>query len=374
MNVLALQCSGVNNLNLVKFSKPNVADDSALLKIKYCGICGTDLHGIEGKRAINFPFIPGHEITATIDSLGKDAGKFIKVYGGEKLNIGDRVTINPRIVCGKCYYCKNFPNNQEMCLNAITATSIGSNHYPHLFGGWAEYIYISPGSEIIKIPENLKDELAVLIEPYSCAVGCVDRYSSTHNWKIGDAFSINDPIAIYGIGAIGLFMVAAFHLAGAKKIIAIDKDMERLALAKEFGASHTINILSTHTNERIEIIRKLTDNLGAGVVVEACGVPITINEGIQALRRGGYFYEIGHLLDAGMAKIDPQYVCRNEIKILGHYAYPSSLTMLQTAKLLDKHELPYEKLVKFFDLDKYADVIFNKKTNNAIKPVFKCDI
>jgi len=105
--VKALQCSGPNKLDLVKFPKPVPDDDSALLKIKYCGICGSDLHGIEGKRSIKHPFIPGHEIVAVVDALGKNANRTINCFGGDKLEIGDRVTVNPRIVCGKCYYCTN---------------------------------------------------------------------------------------------------------------------------------------------------------------------------------------------------------------------------------------------------------------------------
>lgn len=370
MEILALQCTGKNKLELTKFEKPEPKHDSALLKIKLSGICGTDIHGIEGKRSVKFPFIPGHEIVAFVDSFGKDANKYIKLINGSEIKIGDRVTVNPRIVCGKCYYCNNFPMNQEMCINSKTATSIGSSNYPHLFGGWAEYLYLLPGSEIIKLPDNLSDKNATLIEPYTCAVGCVDRYRHIHNWTAGDAFEINDTVVIYGVGAIGMLMVAGFYLAGAKNIIAIDTIKEKLSLAKEFGANYTINVLDTSSNERITIIKELTEGLGAGVVIESCGVTEVINEGISVLKRRGILFEIGHLLDAGEARINPYILCRNEIQILGHYAYPSSLSMLFAAKLLEKNELSYEKLLKFFRLDQYQEVIFDKKTENAIKPAF----
>ncbi len=116
MEVLALQCSGVNKLELVKFQKPEPSDDCVLLKISMCGICGPDIHGIEGKRTVNFPFIPGHEIVATVDSMGENANKSIKTIGGTEFKVDDRVTINPRIVCGKCYYCQNIPQHQECVL------------------------------------------------------------------------------------------------------------------------------------------------------------------------------------------------------------------------------------------------------------------
>ena len=119
MEVLALQCTGVNKLELTKFEKPEPASDCALLKIKMSGICGTDVHGIEGKRSVKFPFIPGHEIVAFVDSLGKDAKKFIKIINCPEINIGDRVTINPRIVCGKCYYCTNSVSYTHLTLPTI---------------------------------------------------------------------------------------------------------------------------------------------------------------------------------------------------------------------------------------------------------------
>ena len=370
MKVKALQCSGKNLLELVEFNKPEPGDDSAVLKVKTCGICGTDLHGIEGKRNVKYPFIPGHEIVATVDSVGRDSNKFIKTIGGTDFKIGDRVTINPRIVCGKCYYCKKFPAYQEMCINSITATSIGSKDYPYLLGGFSEYLYVLPGSEIIKLPVGLSDQVATLIEPFSVAVGLIDRYKCIHDWIAGDAFKINDTIVVYGVGAIGLLMIAGFHLAGAEKIVAVDTQGDRLRLSEEFGATKTIDVTSTCVNERIEIIKGITEDIGAGIVIESCGVPEVINEGIKSLKRRGILFEVGHLLDAGEAKIDPFIICRNEIRILGHYAYPSSQTMLYTAKLLQKCDLPYENLLKFFKLEQFEEVIFGNKKGSAIKPAF----
>lgn len=371
MKVSALQCSGVNKLELVEFNKPEPLEDAAILKINLCGICGTDIHAIEGKRTIKFPFIPGHEIVARVDSMGKNANKFIKTIGGDEFNVGDSVTINPRITCGKCYYCKNFPQYQELCMGVLTFSSIGSSKYPHLFGGWAEYLYVLPGSEIIKLPENLSDEIATLIEPYACVVGCIDRYRKDHDWISGDAFSINEAIVIYGAGAMGMLMLAGFYLAGARKIIVLDTNQERLNLAKEFGATYNINVSLTTTEERIKRIKDITNGLGVGVVIEACGVPEIINEGIKLLRRKGHFYELGSVLDGVTAKVDPYYICRNEIKIQGYYAYPSSQCFLYAAKLLAENKLPYKKLLQFFNLAQYRDVIFNKKINNAAKTVFR---
>jgi len=319
MKVKALQCYGANQLKLVEFNKPVPDEDSAMLKIELCGICGSDIHGIDGK----------------------------------------------------CYYCKNFPSLQELCLNTITSTGIGSGTYPHLFGGWAEYIYVLPNSELIKLPDSLPSEIAVLTEPFTCAVGCVDRYKREHAWVSGDAFSINDTVVVYGVGAVGILMVAAFYLAGAKQIIAVDVNPDRLLLSLEFGATHILDPSKLEVSQRIKAVMDLTDGLGAGIVIEACGSPDTISEGINMLRRRGKLFELGHAFYAGFAEIDPYIICRNEIEVLGYYAYPSSNSMLSAVELLNDHKLPYEKLTKFFRLNNFMEVIFEKNTGGAVKPVFK---
>ena len=355
--VRALQCVGINNLELTEFDYPSVEEDCALLKIHRCGICGTDLHGIHGLRDMKYPFIPGHELVATVVDMGRRANKTIKTFGGTPFQIGDRVTINPRIVCGSCFYCQNIPQRPEMCINARTYnSSITSDIPPYLFGGWAEYMYVLPGSEIIKVPDGLSDDRAVLAEPFACAIGCIDRYQREHDWIVGDAFAIEGTVVVYGVGAIGMLMIAAFHLCGAKKIIAVDMIDEKLGLAKEFGATDTINADNSSFEERYEIVKSLTDGIGAHIVIEACGVPSVITEGVKMLRRGGKLFVVGHLLKSKPAEIDPQKICRNELEILGNYAYPSSNYFYQAFHILSEGRLQYDKMtlgIPFLESKKY---------------------
>ena len=371
MKVKALQAIGINKVELTTFPKPVVEEDSILIKNLYCGVCGTDLHGIQGKRSIRFPIIPGHELVGVVEDIGSKALLRTRVFGGD-LSIGDLVTINPRILCGKCYYCQNLPGRPEMCMGAKTYNStIRSDEPPHLFGGWAEYIYILPGSEIIKLPTDLDPEIAALAEPFACAIGMLDRYQKKHEYMYGDGFEIDREVVVIGAGAIGMFSISAFHLAGAGRIIAIDLIEEKLSLAKKFGATDVINGSDTTAEERIRRVRELSDGLGASIVVESCGVPSCIGEGIQMLRRGGIFFELGHLVKTPPAEIDPLKVCRDELEILGNYAYPSSQYLAYAAKLLKEYRLPYKKLLKSFVLEEFQDVLFSDKTKNIVKTVFK---
>jgi len=357
---------------LAEFPFPSLADDAVLLENLYCGICGTDVHGIEGKRSIRFPIIPGHELVSKVAEIGHRAPETIKVFGAGRLAEGDLVTINPRIVCGECYYCRSLPGRPELCMGARTYnSSIRSDEPPHLFGGWAEYIYILPRSELVKLPDGIDPETAVLTEPLACSVGMLDRYRRDHDWVTGDAFAVNRSVVVFGAGAIGLLAAACFHLSGATRIIAVDVVPERLELAKRFGVEITIDAASTTREERVALVRDACEGLGPEIVVEACGVPETIGEGVEMLRRGGKLFELGHLVRTGPASIDPLLVCRNEIEILGNYAYRSSNCLACAARILAEGKLPYRELVKSFPMKDYREVLFGGRAAEAVKPAFK---
>lgn len=368
MKVKALQCVGVSRLELTEFDLPRVEDDCALLRVHVCGICGTDMNGIRGMRGMKFPFIPGHELVATVARMGENAHRMIKTFGGSPFRTEDRVSINPRIVCGTCFYCQNLPGRPEMCINARTYnSSITSDTPPHLFGGWAEYMYVLPGSEIIKIPEGLSNDLAALAEPFACALGCLDRYQSEHDWIPGDAFAVKETVVVFGVGAIGMLIVAGFHFLGAKSIVAVDLSQKKLDLAREFGATHTLNAAESTAEDRISFVNELTKGLGASIVVEACGVPDVLNEGVEMLRRGGKLFVLGHLLETKPAKIDPRKVCRDEIEILGNYAYRSSNYFFRAFQILAEGKLPYHKLISKMTLLEARDRILSDRMPEAVK-------
>ena len=131
--VRAIECTGVRTLRLADYPRQEMTDDSILLAVRRAGVCGTDLEGIKGHRTLRFPVIPGHEVAAVVEHIGANALSRSRVLGASTLKVGDRVTINPRIVCGQCHYCRNLPGHQEMCLKASTyGSSLGSAEKPHL--------------------------------------------------------------------------------------------------------------------------------------------------------------------------------------------------------------------------------------------------
>jgi L-iditol 2-dehydrogenase len=366
--VKAVECTDVGVLRLAEYPKPEVADDGMLLRVVRAGVCGTDLEGIKGHRTLRFPVIPGHEISAVVEEIGSEAHKHIRVFGAESLKTGDRVTINPRIVCGKCHYCQEQPGRQEMCLKASTyGSSLGSAQPPHILGGWANYQYLLPGSEVILLPEELSDDLAVLTEPLAVAVGLVDRFGQVHDRLAGDGFGLNRTVVVFGAGAIGILTAAAVSLAGAAQVIMVDLVDKKLALSKSFGVTHTVNPRKASVED---MVKELTGGLGADIVVEACGSPQVIGQAVKLLRRGGTLFEVGHLANVGMAEIDPHFVCRNEIAIQGYYAYPTSGTLAYAAKILAAHAFPYEQLTHTEPIENYDCVFDEELRRKAAKIVF----
>jgi len=371
MSVRALEAAGSNRLVLRKFPRPAVADDALLIKVICCGVCGTDLANISGKRSLPFPVIPGHEVVGIVDEVGAKALAGMKVFGGE-VSVGDLVAVNPRIECGRCYYCQNFPDHPTMCTGGRSYNStITSADPPHLFGGWAECMYILPNSSIAKLPGGIDPEVAALTEPFACAVTVLDRYQKERISARGDTWGVSEAVIVYGVGAIGMLMVAGFHLAGAKRLIVVDTDEDKLQLATKFGATEAINARTTSPENRIAIVREHTEGLGAGVAVEACGVPEVLGEAVRLLRRGGILYEMGHASSTRPAEIDPHAVCRNEITITGSYAYASTQCFVRAAKVLHEGALPYKELVCSFPLDEYEKVLFGKREKRPVKNVFR---
>ncbi len=364
--VRAIECTGVRMLRLAEYPLPEVAEDAMLLAVRRAGVCGTDLEGIKGHRTLRFPVIPGHEIAAVVERIGATALRHSRVFGADTLREGDRVTINPRIVCGQCHFCRQMPERQEMCLHASTyGSSLGSAQPPHLLGAWGEYLYLHPGSELIKLPDALSDDLAVLSEPLAVAVGMVDRYRRRQAWLAGDGFGLQRSVLVFGAGAIGILTAAAFSLAGAGPVIMVDVEDTRLALSRQFGVTHTFNAISNPPTP--EAVQALTGGLGVDLAVEACGVPRVIGQALSLLRRGGTLFETGHLANVGLAEIDPHTVCRNELEILGYYAYPTSQTIAYAVSLLAAHAFPYEALLYGMPLDEYARVLEDNRRTGAVK-------
>ena len=334
-----------------RFPIPEITADSALVRMLGSAICGTDKHMYAGQTnlglpgaIVSFPVIPGHENLGVIERIGAKAAEEMRT-SGTTLKEGERVAISADIVCGQCYYCRNI-YGYPWCLNHRSyGDVISCKQAPHLFGGWAEKMYVLPGTFMFRVPSSLKDEVAVLAEQMAVAYGAFGRAFQSPNAKEG--YSPADTVVIQGVGPLGICNVFMARMLGASKIIAIDKSEYRLNLAHQLCNTQSIDIKDfPKTADRVGRIMELTENLGADLVVECTGAPDILSEGLEMMRLGGTYLVEGAFVEEEPTKISASRIVSKNARIIGaagmpYQAYGRALEMMAAFKDL----IPFEKAV-----------------------------
>jgi threonine dehydrogenase-like Zn-dependent dehydrogenase len=337
VSVLAATLHGPGDLRLDRYPYPDdLEPGSVLLRMLASGICGTDKHAFRGEteqyagttraRSTPFPIIQGHENVGVVEAVGPgDATAF----DGSALAPGDRVVPAPNRPCGSCDFCaRGFA--YYLCRNLENyGNSLTSAEPPHLFGGWAELLYLRPGTPVFRVPEELPTEVAVLTE----------LMSVTHSLDLAarlprpGGFRSGDTVAVVGIGPLGLVHVAKAALLGAGRVIAVDPVRSRLELALALGADEV-----AAPGE--------ADGLEADVVVDASGHPDSFLSSLELARDGGTIVEVGAFVDLGPRPFNPAVLCGRNLTLLGvggedARAYEGSL------RLLARHHerVPFERAV-----------------------------
>ena len=165
---------GKEQVEIREFLKPPVASDCALLKVKCCGVCGTDPHIYSGHLNVPAPLIIGHEFSGILEEMGEDFPRTDML--GQPLKEGDRVTLGTSLVCGKCFYCRFMPHRNNLCTNCdIYGITMPLSRGPGIFGGYSEYVYLLPNTWVFKVPDNLSLEEAALADPFACATRALER-------------------------------------------------------------------------------------------------------------------------------------------------------------------------------------------------------
>jgi threonine dehydrogenase-like Zn-dependent dehydrogenase len=322
--VLAATLVEPGHYEIREYPLPDPAPGCLLVKMEVSGICGTDKHTYQGytgqyggngvPRQIPFPIIQGHENVGTIAAIG---GKEPCIdFEGVTLKIGDRVIVGPNVSCGTCYYCRHdFP--YYCCENTVDyGNNISAKDPPHLFGGWSQYLYVVPGSFMVRVPDDLPSEIAVLTEIMAVTVG-LDRAKQISAFP-NESFRFDDTVVVLGAGPLGMCFVMKARMLGAGTIIAVDLSDYRLDFARKLGADVILNARQTSHAARLAAVRELTHGRGADVVVECAGVPEVVREGLEMLRLGGLLVEAGNFSDLGEISISPhRHLCAKNVRILG---------------------------------------------------------
>lgn len=306
----ALVLKEYNKFSYEEVPMPEYGDDEVLIKVKACGICGSDVHGMDGSTGRRIPpIIMGHEASGVIEKVGSNVSSEWKP--------GDRVTFDSTVVTAQDFFTQrgvfNLSDNRK-----VLGVSCG-DYRQH--GAYAEYVVV-PQSILYRMPEGLSFEQAAMTEPVSVAFHAVNLIPA----------ELNESAVVIGAGMIGLFVIQALRLRGCGTIIAVDLDDKKLEMAKELGAD--IAIKSNEGNP-IETIKMHTNGRGADIAIEVVGITPTIKLAVESVRKGGKIGLVGNL--SPNVELPLQAVVTRQLTIYGSCAsageYPACLDMIMRGQI-----------------------------------------
>jgi L-iditol 2-dehydrogenase len=300
----ALVMREYNRFAVDEVAVPRIAADEVLVRVKACGICGSDVHGMDGSTGRRRPpIIMGHEAAGIIEEAGT---------GVSGWKPGDRVTFDSTISCGSCWHCRRGEIN--LCENRrVLGVSCAEFRRD---GAFAEFIAV-PSRILYRLPDSLPYEEAALVESLSIAVHAAGRLP----------VSLGDTALVVGAGMIGLLAIQALKARGCTLVAAADVVPERLEQAGRLGADACID---TRTGDAAAEMRRLTGGRGADVAVEAVGLPATVRIAVESVRKGGAIALVGNFSpEVALPLVS---VVTREITLLGSCAsngeYPACLDLM----------------------------------------------
>jgi 2-desacetyl-2-hydroxyethyl bacteriochlorophyllide A dehydrogenase len=305
---------------------PGPAD--IVVEVEACGICGTDIHVLEGDfEPTRYPIVPGHEFCGNAVAVGSDV---------RNVRIGDFVAVDPSLFCGRCYFCQLGRGN--LCEN-WNALGVGAT-----FGACAEYVR-APAPNAYSLPGDLPRRWGTLVEPLSCAVHGFDQI----DLRLAKSY------LIYGGGTMGLMLAQLAAHTGGKTVDLVDTNPGRLDLAGRLAADR----VATSADE-------LDEPRGWDVVIDATGVVPAIEDGLRRVKRGGTFLVFGVANAEATARFSPFRVYNDEINIVGSMAVLHSFE--RARDLLVKGVIDCEAMLTHrFPLDDYTTAIDTFRHGTGLK-------
>jgi len=305
---------------------PTPASGEVVVEVAACGLCGTDLHILEGEFAPSLPVIPGHEFA------GQVVARHANTLG---VSEGDRVAVDPSLYCHQCHYCRIGHNNLCQRWGAIGVT---------VSGGAAQYVAV-PAANCVRLPDHIETADATLIEPLSCAVRGYDVLRS----------QLGSHVLIYGAGTMGLMMLELAKRVGAVSVDLVDVNPDRLVVARQLGSSNAVTSAD-----------QLERPFGWELVVDATGNERAIQDGLGRVAPAGTFLQFGVAAYAARATIEPYKIYNQEITITGAMAVLHSYERaaeLFAAGILDPRVFITDRL----PLERYAEALDTFRAGKGLK-------
>jgi threonine dehydrogenase-like Zn-dependent dehydrogenase len=305
---------------------PEIGADDALMRVEACGICGSDYEQFEGTLRVPLPVIPGHEPLGVIEQIGERAARRWGV------DVGDRVAVETMLGCGACPRC--LAGSYHLCHSRRIYSYVPLSVEPGLWGAYAEYLYLDPAAVLHKVDPTLPPEIAVMFNPLGAGFRWAVEIPET---------AAGDTVLILGPGQRGLASVIACREVGAGTIIVtgLEADARKLALAKEFGADHTIDVENEDVKRRVQ---EITNGRGADVVVDVSSYATEPVAGSLDYVAAG-----GTIVLAGVKGFKPipdfisDKIVMKEIAVRGAMGvtYPAYAAAIQ---LIESRRVPIEKM------------------------------
>ncbi|HZU04067.1 MAG TPA: zinc-dependent alcohol dehydrogenase family protein [Ktedonobacteraceae bacterium] len=323
---------------------PTPGPDEVLVRVGACGICGTDLHIIDGDSPLaHYPIIPGHEFAGEVVALGSAIAQE-NGNGGANITVGSRVAIEPNLYCGHCDFCRT--GHENLCLH-YAAIGVTTN------GAIAQYVAV-PIKKAYALPDTMSLREAALIEPVSCAVHGMHSL----NPRSGDTF------LIVGAGTMGLLLLQLALRGGASRVVMVDVNEQRLKRAEQLGVTRTYN----------DIQRALADEpLGFNCVIDATGVPAVVENAFTAVKRGGKLMIFGVAPAEARISLSPFRIYNDEITVIGSmavlFSFQPALDLISAGVINTEAMLttafPLEDFPKALDMVRYGRGVKTQILPNA---------
>lgn len=288
----ALVLTEYNRFECQDVPQPDIGPEDVLIEVRACGICGSDVHGMDGSSGRRVPpIIMGHEAAGTIHAMGQMVAGW---------SLGDRVTFDSTVWCGTCRFCRRGEIN--LCDNRrVLGVSCPEFRRD---GAFAQFVAV-PQHILCRLPDELSFEHAAMAEPVSIAVHAVHRIP----------IHLDDTAVVVGTGMIGLLVVQALRAAGCGLLIAVDVEPAKLDLARQLGADLA---LSPGDGDVVAQVIQRTGGRGADLAIEAAGFPATVATAIGSVRKGGSVGLVGNLTPA--VELPLQAVVTRELTLYGSCA------------------------------------------------------
>lgn len=292
---------------------PTAGPGQVLIRVAAAGLCGTDLHIYHGEYEAEYPVIPGHEFAGTVAALGE---------GVEDLSLGQRVSADPNVFCGRCTYCRREMHNQCLNLRAIGVTTDGA---------FAEYVLVP--REVVYLIGDLPFEQAAFIEPLSCVVYGMQRARPNPG----------DRVLLFGAGPMGCLLAQMLARSGAAQLVVVDRLPGRLALAESLGASDTVLAGAEAPGQDHEARLHALAPEGYDFVIDATGVPAVVEGAFSYLAPRATMFMFGVCPAGARISIEPYQVFRNDWRIVGSFAL--CYTFQESIRLLQQGVVQVEPLI-----------------------------